>query len=264
MKPKLIIPFALLLTSACLSAQNLDAEVVEDSGQLDPIEAAIEAFNNRNRSKSNEVVVVLDPPVAADKGEPDEAVLVTGKQPPGNGRIDIADIPVEPDATLELPAEEMPGAKGLAVRVRTISKGSGKIGKNEQVRLLAPFPAKPLDQAPAGWLLQTSDSVPTMSRVVELSPEKSITLTIRPQVLVPDADQDRILTVQEPGFRASLGYRQSDTVAAVLSDSLERLDKESRQIGNAIDQLQQLIVSLPAPRKAVPIPDGENPAPDQP
>ena len=145
--------------------------------------------------------------------------------------------------------------------------GFGSIAQ-ECVRLLAPFPAKALDEAPQGWLLKPSDTAPAFQRQVELTPGKSITLTIRPHVLVPDADNARILAVQEPGFEASLGYAQSDTISAVLSDSIRKLNEDSRQIGNAIDELQQLIVSLPKPEikpdSASSIPDAGTPIPEQP
>lgn len=261
MKHPRIITCSLLVAACPLFAQNLKTEHIE---AMDPIEAAIEAFNNRSQSKPNEVVVVLDPPTANDKPKEGDAVLVTGSPQNGADQIEISDIPVDPEAAQDLPPALTTKSKGLAVRVQTLSKGTGKIRKDETVRLLAPFPAKPLDDAPEGWLLQTSEVVPILSREVEIAPGKSITLTIRPHVLVPDADQAQILAVHEPGFEASLGYRQSDTVSAVLSASLKRLDEDSRQIGDAIDQLQQLIVSLPKPEKAVPVPDGEAPAPDQP
>lgn len=256
-----LISLGLLATSSMLGAQNLNTG---DPAGIDPIEAAIEAFNNRDRSKPNEVVVELPPPPGAAETGADKPVLVTGRPDGATGEVEVSEIPVDPEAAMDLPPAQTPEPRGLAVRVQTIDKGRGTVRQEETVHLLAPFPAKPLDEAPEGWLLQTSESVPTMSREVEIAPGKSITLTIRPHVLVPDADQARILAVQEPGFEASLGYRQSDTVSAVLSDSIERLDQDSRQIGNAIDQLQQLIVSLPKPEKAVPVPDGEVPAPDQP
>ena len=170
------------------------------------------------------------------------------------------------DAAQELPPAQ-PEAKGLEVRVENLQAGKGDF-KPESVRLLAPFPAKALDEAPKGWILESSGNVPPMQRQVQLAPGKTITLTIRPHVLVPDADNEQILAVAEPGFEASLGYQQSDTVSAVLSDSIQQLQEDSRRIGNAIDQLQQLIVSLPKPKpetnpdSASSIPDAGTPIPE--
>jgi hypothetical protein len=51
--------------------------------------------------------------------------------------------------------------------------------------------------------------------------------------------------VAEPGFDPALGYRQNTTVGAVLSRSIRQLDEDSKNLGAAIDNLQQLLVSLP-------------------
>jgi len=115
------------------------------------------------------------------------------------------------------------------------------------VKLSAPFPAKPLSQPPVGWRLDTSDSAPPFTREVEISPGSKITLTIRPHLLVPDADGAQVFTVSEPGYDNALGYQQTATVGAILSESIRQLDEESKQLGTAIDSLQQLLVSLPKP-----------------
>ena len=239
--------FHITFTASLLLAAPLFAE-----DPVDPIGLAIEAFNNRDLSEPE--------PEPAD--QPKEPVKVTGKP----GHIDLSEIPVDPDAAQELPPAQ-PEAKGLEVRVENLQAGKGDF-KPESVRLLAPFPAKALDEAPKGWILESSGNVPPMQRQVQLAPGKTITLTIRPHVLVPDADNEQILAVAEPGFEASLGYQQSDTVSAVLSDSIQQLQEDSRRIGNAIDQLQQLIVSLPKPKpetnpdSASSIPDAGTPIPE--
>jgi hypothetical protein len=67
-----------------------------------------------------------------------------------------------------------------------------------------------------------------------------------------------VFTIAEPGFDRSLGYRQTDTVGAILANSIRQLEQDSKQLSTAIDNLQQLLVSLPkeevpAPQ-AIPIP----------
>lgn len=228
------------------------------SAQAQDVDAAIEAFNNRDRSNPQDSLVA-----STAAGEKPAPVLVTGKRPKNSDLIDISEIPIDPEAAGELPPMDFNEPKGLRVRVQRVQAGEGEL-EPENVRLLAPFPAKPLDRAPDGWRLETSSTAPVFKRQIELAPGKFITLTIPPHVLVPDADQDRILAVAEPGFQASLGYQQSDTVSAVLSDSIRKLDEDSRQIGTAIDQLQQLIVSLPKPESPSNIPDAQNPVPEQP
>ena len=251
------------LTAGLLLMLPLTAQEAEPDA-LDPIDAAIAAFNNRDLDTAGDSKPDEEPKPDEPEGKP---VLVTGKKPKDPNLIDISEVPVDPDAAQELPPAE-PEAKGLRVRVEQLAPGKGKL-KPESVRLLAPFPAKALDEAPPGWLLQTSDTAPAFKRQVELTPGKAITLTIKPHVLVPDADHSRILAVPEPGFEASLGYGQSDTVAAVLSDSIRKLNEDSQRIGDAIDQLQQLIVSLPKPEIEKPdsassIPDAGTPIPEQP
>ena len=112
---------------------------------------------------------------------------------------------------------------------------------------LAPFPAKPLAPPPAGWHLEASRDAPPFTREVELSPGKKVTLTIRPHLLVPDADGVNAFAVSEPGFDSTLGYTQDATVGAILSQSIRQLDEDSKQLGAVIDNLQQLLVSLPKP-----------------
>lgn len=260
MNARIPIMATVLLGSALFAQEAAESE--------DPIEAAIRAFNNRDKSKPNEVIVVLDPPAPAsnekptaeapaDAGDgtttteeaptdPGKPVLVTGKPPEGSKLIDISEIPVVPDDT----APEPDPHKGLEVRVESVQSGNGKIDTSK-VNLLAPFPAKPLGQPPAGWHLESSDEAPAFQHEVELSPGKKITLTIRPHLLVPDADGSSHFAVAEPGFNASLGYSQRDTVGAAVSQSIEQLEQDSKQLGSAIDLLQQLLVTLPADPKPV-------------
>lgn len=229
------------------------------------IDAAIEAFDQHDQARAQEDLALSQ--TKTDEAKP-EPVLVTGKKPDKVDSIVVSEIPVDPKAAQRLPPSQ-PQAKGLRVHVEAIQTGKGKF-KTESVQLLRPFPPKPLHKAPEGWLLKESDAVPPTVRQVELAPGKSIALTIRPHILVPDADQDQILAVAEPGFEASLGYEQSNTISAVLTNSVQQLKEDQLQIGNAIDQLQQLIISLPKPEldtkfdSASSIPDASNPIPEQP
>lgn len=249
---------------------------------VDPIHVAVEAFDDLNpsqadetltssRKKSSSVTDVLGENSRLEE-QLQEPVLVTGKKPKDGELIDISEIPVDPEAAKQLPPT-LPKPKGLRVNVERVQSGQGDF-KSESVQLLAPFPAKPLHEAPEGWLLDSDTIAPSYNRKVELAPGKSINLTIKPHILVPDADQEHILAIAEPGFEASLGYKQSATVAAALSDSIESLSEDSRRIGIAINLLQQLIVSLPKPDTTNPaepvsdsapsIPDAGNPLPIQP
>ncbi|MDX1679230.1 MAG: hypothetical protein R3242_00745 [Akkermansiaceae bacterium] len=249
----------------CTPLLLVPIQAQEKASEPDPVEAAIETFNNRDRSNPIEPFSTTREQATQVPVTPEEAgpVLVTGKRPENRDLIDISEIPIDPEVAGELPPADFSEPKGLRLRVERMEAGKGEL-EPKNISLVAPFPAKPLDEAPKGWRLETSSTAPALRRQVELAPGKSITLTIRPHVLVPDADQDQVLSVAEPGFEASLGYQQSDTVAAVLSDSIRKLDEDSRQIGRAIDQLQQLIVSLPKPESPSNIPDAQNPIPEQP
>ncbi len=236
------------LTTISITAFSLSllwAQQGIERSDTDPVQAAIESFNNRDRSESTGSAALSDAEAPAAASKP---VLVTGKSPVNSSLIDITEIPIDAQAAEILPPSEHE-SKGLEVRVEQLTEGKGKFNP-ESVRLFAPFPAKPLHEAPEGWLLQSENNAPAFRQKIELSPGKFINLTVKPHVLAPDADQLRVLAISEPGFDASLGYAQSDTVSAALSESISKLRHDSRRIGSAIDQLQQLIISLPKPDRS--------------
>ena len=239
------------------------AQKVALEPQEDPVQAAIREFNSRDLGKTNEVTVVLppadEPLITADatkENAPEEPVLVTGTAPEGSRLIDESAAQSDPpaDADASSPAGDEPVAeepppeprKGLSVSVEKLQTGKGEVDPTK-VTLRAPFPAKPLDQSPAGWHLDASEHAPPFTREVSLAPGKTITLTIRPHLLVPAADGVTVFNISEPGFDPALGYRQDATVGAVLSNAVRQLDEDAIKLGNALDNLQQLLVSLPRP-----------------
>lgn len=241
-----------ILGSLFAAAQNVAVDE-----KPDPVLDALQELNVRDKGKPNEVTVVLDPvgepPVAVPESAPPTeppAVVVIGKPP---SKVDLAAEPPPPDAIAVASDEAAPTlTNGLAVRVEKLHTGKGAIDPT-QVKLFAPFPAKPLAQPPAGWHLDASSSAPPFTREVELAPGTTVTLTIRPHLLVPDADGAGVFTIPEPGYDNTLGYAQTATVGAILSHSLCQLDEDSKQLGAAIDRLQQLLVSLPKPEPALEI-----------
>jgi len=255
---KLRLTFTALTILGCHFA---NAQNVTEEPQADPVLDAIQEFNSRDKTKPNETSVVLDPvgkppaPVAEDSktgatpaatAEPAAPVLVTGKPPIGVGVVKAPEAE-PPNAVAVATDEESPKPEnGLAVRVEKLHAGKGSIDP-AQVKLLAPFPAKPLAQPPAGWRLEAANSAPPFTREVELAPGSKITLTIRPHLLVPDADGAQVFAISEPGYDSALGYQQTATVGAILSNSIQELDENSKHLGTAIDSLQQLLVSLPKP-----------------
>ena len=246
----------------------------------DEVQKAIDEFNrlkNEGKEKANEVTVVLPPPLpdksAEESVEPkpevapeEEPVLVTGKAPE-----EAAPDPEETGDTLllKLPAIDIPGAKpsepseptplieakepGLEVLVESIRKGTGKLDP-EKIKLRASFPAKPLANPPAGWIMEKSKDAPTLLREVEIQPGTVISLDIKPHVLIPNADGASIFAVTEPGFDPLSGYRQEQTVSAILAKSVVQLDEDAKQLGTALSELNRILSSLPNPEpKAVPV-----------
>lgn len=251
MKTRLSIAALVILGSFFVHAQNVVEEPVAD-----PVLDAIHEFKTRDKSKPNEVSVVLEPeaaPSVPEKVNTDPVAVPN----PAEAPTSIAEKPLAgPDAnkspspvntTAATPDEEyIQPESGLAVRVEKLHTGKGAIDPSK-VKLLAPFPAKPLSLAPAGWRLDSSNAAPPFTREVEIAPGSKITLTIRPHLLIPDADGARAFSVSEPGYDNALGYQQTATVGAILSNSIQRMDEESKQMGAVIDSLQQLLVSLPKP-----------------
>jgi hypothetical protein len=142
-------------------------------------------------------------------------------------------------------------------------QSDGRPLDTSKLKILAPFPAKPLAQPPQGWLIEPSDNIPAYTREVELEPGKTITLSVKPHVLVPNADGFATFIVPEPGYDTALEYQQNATIGAVLAGSLRQLDADSKQLGLALDQLQQLLISLPKP-KARPVSSEPQPSASEP
>jgi hypothetical protein len=243
---KFICPAIALATIATMVAQDIDPEQIapveeslmaEEETLTDPVE---ETVGESPEEAAGETVPEAGIPAVDEKTE-EAAEDPAGKTPPEQAQA-------EP----ELLVEEPPGdpAPGLAVRVEKLQSGEQAIDP-AQVRVLAPFPAKLLARTPAGWRIETAENAPHFTREVELAPGKHISLTVRPHVLVPDADGSMVFSISEPGYAAPLGYHQNSTVGAILSTSIRQLDRDAGELGKAIEQLQQLLVSLPK-EEAVP------------
>ena len=248
---------AIILAGSALSA----SAKARKEQKTDAVRDAIQKFNTRDKSTPNEVIAVLDdvdqPPAAVAVAEDAKAteasakgnaVMVTGKSPT-EADPTSAPVPKPTDLTTtdltELPPKP---AEELAVRVEKLQSGNGAIDP-AQVTLTAPFPAKPLAAVPAGWHLDVSSSAPPFTREVEIAPGAPLTLTIHPHILVPDEDRANVFTIPEPGYHHPLGYQQTGTVGAILASSIRQLDEDSKNLGTAIDSLQQLLSSLPKPEQ---------------
>ncbi len=165
------------------------------------------------------------------------------------------DAPLAEEEAIEEAVEEEPAAPpepdGVTINVESGRDGSAKVDA-ASVKLLAPFAAKPLFQAPAGWRIEHPDDVPPFVEKVQLANGTTISLSIRPHLLVPDADGQDVLAVTEPGYVPELRYSQDGTMSAILSDSVERMEEDSLKMTEAIQRLEQLLGSLPAAPEAPP------------
>lgn len=244
MNPKFFLTSLILLTAGISHAWSNEEEAIEPP-------------------KTNEVTVVLEPPtdeaptMADPSDEPDSTAPHEDSMPASADDEPLAETETPPAPDPEAEPHPTP-RKGVSVRVEKLQTGEGEIDPAD-VKLNAPFPAKPLAKAPDGWRLETSDQIPPIVRQVELSPGRSITLKIRPHVLVPVADGTNSFSIAEPGFNPALGYRQNTTVGAILSSSIFQLEQDSIALGNTIEKLQQLLVTLPKteeqPPQARPVED---------
>lgn len=269
-------------TSRHLLAPLFVALLLQGHAQEDPVQDAIRKFENSRNKKPAEVKVVLDPPAEVTAPEPEsqpageppeEPSGKTEPTEPAKAVDPAADgdpKPAEAPQGLQTPVPpktpEVPDAPpvaepatnpdppaGVSVSVSKLETGGTPLDTST-LKVLAPFPAKPLSRAPNGWLIEPSDNIPPYNQKVELEPGKTITLSVKPHVMVPDADGIRTFMVPEPGYNPALEYQQNATIGAVLAGSLRQLDTDSKQLGAALDQLEQLLISLPKP-KARPVPE---------
>lgn len=262
MKPR--IPAILLLSLISATAQEPKPDLVPSG--LKPLVV-------REPRKSNEVTVVLDAP---SFDEPMEESAPPPPEPPPALIDNLDSLPPatpEPEAEKkemkETAPEEAPPAppaepqspsafpkkQGVIVSVEKLQSPTGPIDPAD-VKLLAPFLAKPKFKTPEGWKLETVSTAPPFNREVEIAPGSKVTLAIRPHVLIPDTDGATTFPVNEPGYDSALGYEQTATISALLSKSIHQMETDSKQMGDAIDSLQQLLVSLPKP--PAPEPSVEN------
>jgi len=240
------------ISCAVLAATSLAQDIAPKDSERDPLLSALsEGLDDEGGPSVSVDIRSTAPPLVPPSSE--EPVLVTGKSPEEGG----PEVPPEGLEPLQAQAPE-----GVTVNVEPGSGGHGAVDA-KSVKLLAPFPAKPLSHPPTGWRLEHPKDVPAFTREVPLSNGTRIQLSIRPHLLVPDADGARVISVKEPGFEPEKRYAQTGTMSAVLSSSIEQLDTEARQMSEAIDRLEQLLGSLPAaeaPPRANPVP---TPAPNR-
>jgi hypothetical protein len=200
-------------------------------------------FTPRVKSKPNEVSVVLGPETPTTASQPlttttKPTTTQDSTQPPEPAAQDL--VTIAPDQ------KKQPLENSRVQGVELLHAGSEPVDP-AKVKLMATYPPKPLAAAPTGWHLAISENAPIFTREVELSRGVKVPLTIRPHVLIPDSDGANVFSIPEPGYQHSLGDRQTTTVGAILATSIRQLDEDCIQLGSTIENLQQLLISLPHP-----------------
>lgn len=229
----------------------------EPQPMSDEVREAIKKFKaSRAGEKPATDEPATDPGTPSPVTEPPAPAAPAPTPPPTSAKPAPADgaDPAQPSADSTVPENPAPTTTpkppdpepSLSVKVEKLQTGQGGVDP-KSVKLRAPFPAKPLAAIPPGWHLEAPPTAPPFIRQIELDPGAAITLNIRPHLLVPDADGATAFSIAEPGFDPTLGYRQTRTVGAALTASVQQLDEDSKQLGDAIDQLEQLLSALPQP-----------------
>lgn len=230
-----LLPVILFTTAGAFGQDLAPASPVRD-------EAPFRSLGHRD--KPNEVTVILDDIAPAlEKSREAEKTLV--------------------ETIPAIPSEDSPGPgekpeKGVTVSIIEIEGGSGPVNPKE-VELLFPYAPKPLASPPSGWMFDSSTDAPAFTTEVEVSPGSKIALSIRPHVLIPDADGITTFSLNEPGFNPAAGYQQTGTIGTILATSVHDLERDEKDLDAAVERLQQLLSSLPSP--APPTPPAPTPSP---
>jgi hypothetical protein len=225
-----------------------DDDSVPNSEQ---VQKAIEEFNRIKRDKTNEVIVVLEPPAQPpEKSENDEPETKSSEPAETDELADAktdADETTQPEVIEEIPTPP----QGMNVRVESLRTGSGKIDP-KTVTIQSSFPVKALAEVPAGWQLERTAIAPAFTREVEIKPGTFISVSITPHLLSPEADGSSVFSVSEPGYHYEKGYQQDHTVGTILEKSISQLDADCVRLNGALSELHRLLASLPKPENTLP------------
>ncbi|MCH7227158.1 hypothetical protein [Haloferula sp. A504] len=249
----------LILGTLPLAAQDIapkdsERDPVLNALLAEPDEEIVEPEESMTDDTDGPVLVTGNPPEHSDLLEPGTAdgnSLDEGE----STSVDLLDA-----GLVEAGEPADPGERsGVTIEI----EGGTNTGRYDadQVKLLAPFPAKPLIAPPSGWKIVQPEGLPAFSETAELPNGTELNLSIRPHLLVPDADGSRIFALSEPGFDARLGYAQTDTIGSVLADTIHALDENGERLDDAARRLSELLDSLPAaaPEEGEEEPEQEDP-----
>lgn len=224
------LSIALLATSAGMPLAAQD--VAPRDSERDPV---LTALLEAEAANGPSVTVDLSATPGGDLGVEPDLAPVDPAIADGIENASMPDIDARPEA-------ERPDG----VTVEVVAGASTARIDAADVKLLAPFPAKPLSRPPAGWKLVQPQDAPARSKSVELANGSRITLAIRPHLMIPEADGANVLQISEPGFDPADQYAQEATLGAILADTIMDLDEDSVRLNQAVDRLEQLLTTLPS------------------
>jgi len=222
MKPRI----AIAAIAAALWAGHTPAQDMQQGIPPNVLDA-IREFNERPPAAEEEAAADIDDVVAS---------ILAGEPPAA-------------DAGESQPAADdgAPLPDGPLLRVQSLRDTGGQRVDAGEIRITAPFAAKPIGRPSAGWKLVTSPDAPAFVENVEVAPGTWLELSIRPHVLVPDADGRSVFQIPEPGFDTAHGYKQAATISSAIASSLDQLEADARVLGEVSDELEQILISLPKP-----------------
>lgn len=136
--------------------------------------------------------------------------------------------------------------EGIRLQVDEASDDSEVVTYEEDAKITAPWPAKPDENIPDGWELSPApENLVDYKTSIVLENGKSISVTMTPFVLVPKNEDSSVVRIQEPGFDATMLNEQDATMGALLGSATQQLEEKEKQTATVINNLQQLLSSLP-------------------
>jgi hypothetical protein len=151
-----------LLACAVLAAPAYSQDIAPKDSERDPLLSALQEGMDEDMPSVTVDIRSTAEPLVPEAGE--KPVEVKGK---------LQEEELESEEEPPAPAEP----EGVTVSVEPGS-GSGPVDA-KSVKLLAPFPAKPLAAPPAGWRLEHPKDLPAFTREVPLSNGTRITCWCR-------------------------------------------------------------------------------------
>ncbi|QQL43702.1 hypothetical protein [Sulfuriroseicoccus oceanibius] len=127
---------------------------------------------------------------------------------------------------------------GRPVATNNQSKTPGKV--------YLPYAPRPKTPLPPGWEIRPSETLPPITRKVQLDNGRIVTLRFPTFIIVPASEADGALKFADPGFDPRTP-EQSSTVSSVLKSYAEEAEQHQKNLDAALREIEQVILSTPRP-----------------